>query len=35
MATGAGSFQPEALKEVGTIPEGCADVPENINFFGC
>jgi hypothetical protein len=35
MAAGAGSFQPKALKEVGTVPEGCGDVPQNMNFSGC
>jgi hypothetical protein len=35
MAMGAGSFQPKALKEVRTVPEGCGDVPENMNFSSC
>jgi hypothetical protein len=32
-ATGTGSFQPKALKEVGTVPEGCGDVPEKKSTF--
>jgi len=35
MAPGAGSFQPKALMELGTLPEGCGDVPEHMNFSGC
>jgi len=33
MVTGVGSFQPEALMEVGTVPEGRGDVPEKRSVF--
>jgi hypothetical protein len=33
MALGTGSFQPKALMEVGTTPEGCGDVPEKRSVF--